>query len=136
MAVFAATEYVITVGGTDLSDHIAQVDMPVEYADLDTTTFASGGARERIGGLEDGSITIRFLQDFAASEVDATLWPLRNTKTSVVVKPRNAAVSATNPSYTGTYLVNQLTPISGSVGELATMNVTWPKSGALVRATS
>jgi hypothetical protein len=135
VAHFAFIDAVVTVNGTDLTDHCNQVSFNYSADELDDTAMGDTH-RSRIGGLKDSSVTLGFHADFAASEVDATLWPLRNTKTSVVVKPRNAAVSATNPSYTGTYLVNQLTPISGSVGELATMNVTWPKSGALVRATS
>jgi hypothetical protein len=38
-------------------------------------------------------------------------------------------VTASNPSYTGVFLVSQVAPISGSVGDLATRDVTWPVAG-------
>ena len=48
----------------------------------------------------------------------------------------DAAVSATNPSYTFSVLVSEWTPLNGGVGELATASVTWPISGAITKATS
>lgn len=136
MAVFVATDYQITIGGVDLSDRLTSVELPIESDDVDTTAFGGAGWRSRTGGLKSGSITLNFNQDFAAGETDATLWPLFNTSTTVVVKPTTAAVSVTNPSYTGSFLVNSITPIAGSVGDLATQSLTWPLSGALTRTTA
>lgn len=136
MAIFAATEFVIEVGGVDLSDHINQVELPVEVAELDSTNFASEGWTEQTGGLKSWSATIGFLQDFDAAQVDATLWPLLGTHAALTVKPRDTTVSATNPSYEGTVLVSRITPISGQVGALAAMSVTWPGKGKITRETS
>ena len=91
---------------------------------------------ERTGGLKSGQLSIEFLQDFAASEVDATLFPLLGTTTSFVVKPTSGAVSATNPSYSGNVLVNQHIPVANAVGELATMSVAFPTSGTISRNVS
>jgi hypothetical protein len=132
MAVFAATDYQITVNSVDLSDHIAAVDLPIEADEQEDTAFGDTW-RSRLGGLKDASITISWHQDFAASEVDATLWPLLGTVTEVVVKPTSGTVTTTNPSYTASFLVSKYTPIAGSVGDLATLDTTWPVSGAVVR---
>jgi hypothetical protein len=54
---------------------------------------------------------------------------LFNSNATVVVRPTSGTVSASNPSYTGVFLVSQVNPISGSVGDLATRDVTWPTAG-------
>jgi len=134
MAKFVATDYKVTVAGTNLSTFLNQVELALESDDVETTAFG-GTFRERIGGLKSGSLTLQFMQDFAASSVDATLFPLFNTLATVVITPTSGTVTATNPSYTAVCLVNQYTPHASSVGDLATFSVTWPTSGTVSRGT-
>ena len=135
MAKFSATDYKITVNGTNLSTNLNSVELALESDDLETTAFG-GTFRERIGGLKTGSLTLQFMQDFGASSVDATLFPLFNTLATVVITPTSSTVSATNPSYTAVCLANAYTPANAAVGDLATFSITWPTSGTVVRATS
>ena len=136
MAKYVLVEPKILINGTNLSDHIAQVTLGEEVADVTTTAFGSRGVT-RIAGLEDSSITLAFHQDFAAASVDVTLSPLVGTLATVVVTPQGtAAASATNPVYSAVCLVTQYSPIDGSVGDLATFNVTWPVSGTVTRSTA
>lgn len=135
MAIFVATDFDITISGTDLSDHITAVELPVEAETRDSTAFGDTW-REHTPGLKAGSITIGFQQDYAASEVDATLWPLLGTAVTVIVAPTSGTLSATNPGYTGSFIVSQFSPISGTIGDLAVMSVTWLLSGALSRDTT
>lgn len=135
MAKFVATDYKITLNGTNLSTSLASVELPIEVEEQDTTAFGSAW-RSRIAGLKSGSITLEFHQDFGSSAIDATLWPLLGTNATVVVTPTSATVSATNPSYTGSYLVTQYSPFASTVGDLATLSVTWPLTGELTRATA
>ena len=125
----------ITINSVDLTDHIASVTINQKYAELDTTVFGTAG-KQRIAGLEDSSIAIEFLQDYASASVEATLNGLLGTTTTVVVQAKTGAVSATNPKFTATCLVTELQPIAGAAGELAKQSVTWPVSGTTVRATS
>jgi len=136
MATFVITSPVITVNGVDLSDHVTSVEINDSTADVNTTNFGSSGNTTRTGGLKDGSITIEFQQDYAASKVDATIWAARGTVIAVQVKATSAANSATNPRYDGSYLVNQYKPVAGKVGDLSTLSVSWPRSGDLTRTTS
>jgi hypothetical protein len=133
MAKFAATDYKITINGTNLSTSLNSVELALESDDLETTAFGTT-FRERIGGLKTGSLTLQFMQDFGASSVDATLFPLLNTIATVVIVPTSSTVSATNPSYTASCLVNAYSPHASSVGDIATFSVTWPTSGTVVRA--
>ena len=73
MAKFSATDYKITINGTNLSTSLNSVELALESDDLETTAFGTT-FRERIGGLKSGSVTLQFMQDFAASSVDATLF--------------------------------------------------------------
>jgi len=136
MARIVLTNALVTVNGIDLSDLISSVSLNSSIDVVETTAFSSTAARTRIGGLADNSISLEFHQDYASGEVEATIYPLLGTVTTVTVKPVNAATSATNPLYTASALVSEWTPLNGAVGELATASVTWPVSGAIVKTTA
>lgn len=137
MAVYAATDHKITLNGTNLSNVLQSVSLDVSSDEIETTAFG-GGWRTRIQGLKSGSVTLNFFQDFGASSVDATITPLFNAGSyaTVVVTPTSSAVSATNPAWTAVCLVSQYQPFSASVGDIATLSVTWPTSGTVSRATA
>lgn len=135
MAKFAATDFDITIGGTDFSDSLAAVTLDVSREQLEITAFGDS-ARRYIGGLQDSSVTLSFHQDFAAGAVDSTIWSNLGGTVAIVVKPTSGAVSATNPSYSFNALVVQSTPFASNVGDLATMDVTWPVDGAITRGTA
>jgi hypothetical protein len=136
MARIVLTNALVTVNAVDLSDYVASVTLNSSIDVVETTAFSSTAARTRIGGLADNSISLEFHQDYASGEVEATIYPLLGTVTTVTVKPVNAATSATNPLYTASALVSEWTPLNGAVGELATASVTWPVSGAIVKTTA
>jgi hypothetical protein len=135
LAKFVATDYNITINGTNFSTSLASVELPVEVEEQETTAFGSTW-RTRIAGLQSGSITLEFHQDFAASAIDATIYPLLGTNATVTVRPAGSVTSATNPSFSGTFLVTQYSPFNSTVGDLATLSLTWPLTGALTRATA
>ena len=137
MAVFVATDYKITLNGTNLSNVLQSVSLDISSDEIETTAFG-GGWRTRIQGLKSGSVTLNFFQDFGASSVDATITPLFNAGSyaTVVITPTSSAVSATNPAWTAVCLVSQYQPFSASVGDIATLSVTWPTSGTVSRATA
>jgi hypothetical protein len=135
MARLVFTKPSITINSVDLTDRIAQVAIDMSFAEVTTTAFGDS-AVTRVAGLGDHSVSLSFHQDFAAGEVEATIYPLLGTTTTVVVKPVNTTTSTDNPSYTFTALVNSWAPISGSVGDLLTADVTWPVSGIVNKTTS
>ena len=135
MAKFAATDYFVSISGTDFSSSLNSVELAEEADNLETTAFGSTW-RTRIGGLKQASLTLNFMQDFAAGSVDATLNGLLGSIATVVIRPTSGTVTATNPSYTMTALVTQYSPFASSVGDIATLSVTWPISGSVTRATA
>jgi len=136
MARIVLTNAYVTVNSVDVSDHVASVTLNSSIDVVETTAFSTTAARTRIGGLADNSITLEFHQDYASGSIEATIYPLLGTTTSVVVKPNGSTTSASNPAYTSTVLVSEWTPLNGAVGELATASVTWPVSGAITQTTA
>jgi len=135
MPKFVAIDYKVTINGTDFSSSINSIDLSIESAEVETTAFGSTFTT-RVGGLKSASITLDFHQDFGSASVDSVLFPLLNSLATVVIVPTSGTVSATNPSYTAVCLVNQYQPFASAVGDLATLSVTWPTSGTVVRATA
>ncbi len=135
MAVFLQNDVQVTVNSVDLTDHVASVSWSESSDELETTSMGSAN-RTRIGGLKDGSVSIEFHQDFAASSVYQTLYSLLGTVTTVEMTPTSAAVAADNPKHSASALVTELPIIDGSVSDLATVSVTWPLSGAVTVTTS
>jgi hypothetical protein len=145
MARLVLTNVEVTIGGVDLSNHIASVTLGSTYDVVETTAFAgisgaSGSvpyaAKTRVAGLVDNSVTLEFHQDFAASSVEATIYPLLGTIPTITVQALNEATSATNPLYTFDAVVSEWTPLNGAVGELATASVTWPITGPIAKTTA
>jgi hypothetical protein len=136
MAIFVATDFTVSVNGsTALASYLTQVELKLSANDVTTTAFGSTFVT-RVAGLKEGSLTLAFNQDYAASTVDATLFPLLGSNATVVIKPTSSAVSSANPSYSAVCLVTDLTPVSGQIGDLATFSVTWPTNGTVTRATA
>ena len=135
MAKFYAQDYKITIGTTVLSDSIASVTLDISADEIETTSFGST-YRTRIGGLRDGSVSFDFHQDFGAGSVDALLFPLMGSTVAIKIAPTSGTVTATNPEYRFTALCTQYQPYSGSIGDLATLSVTWPTASEIVRGTA
>jgi len=135
VAKFAATDFAITIGGTDFSDSLAAVTLDISREQLETTSFGNT-ARSYIAGLEDASVTLSFHQDFAAGSVDSFIHSNLGGTVAVVIKPTSGAVSSSNPSYSFDALCVQSTPFSSNVGDLATQDLTFPVSGGVTRGTA
>ena len=116
----------VTVNGVNLSDHATALSVETTRDEVDVTAF---GAVQKVAmpGLGDGTMTATFLQDYAAGSVDATLQAASVLTVGFVVemRPVNGARSTTNPGYVMTVLMYGYNPISGSVGDAATVDVTF-----------
>lgn len=117
----------------DLSDHVQSVTLNTS-ADIQEDTAMGTSYKTRLGGLLDWSLDVTFKQDFAAAKVDATMFPILGKAGTFTGKPTSAAVGATNPSYSGECILATYAPIGNSVGDLATVSVTFQGNGTLTRA--
>lgn len=134
MAQIVLKDASISIASVELADRSNSVEVNYEIESVEVTAF--GGNRSFVGGLQNNTCTVELMQDFAASETEATIFPLVGTQVTLIFKPTSGAVSATNPSYTitGAYLASH-TPIAAAVGELAMTSLTFT-GGTLVKATS
>lgn len=137
MASLAFTDAFLSINAVDLSDRVKSVTLTYEAEMLDDTSMGDT-TRINLAGLKNWQMQVDFKQDFAASEVDATIFPLVSggTTFTVILRPTSASVSATNPNYTGTGIISNYSPLGNQVGELATAPVTIVPAGALSRATA
>lgn len=136
MAVFLNNKVGVKVNSVDLSDHVSQISINRSFDELEVTAMGDTG-HKFVKGLEASSISISFFNDTASSKVLATLQAAWGTSVNVVLlQDKDAAVSATNPLYTASCLINNTTDINGSVADLGTIDVTWTVNGAITVATS
>ena len=137
MARIVLTDVGVVLGGVDLSDHIASVEIAQNFDEVETTAFGDGG-RTRIAGLEDSTLSLSFHQDFATADVEATIGPLVGGTASFELSPFGTAVAAsgTAPRYSGTVLITEWTALNGTIGDLSTADVTWPVVGQIAKGTA
>ena len=136
MAVFLNNLVGVKVNSVDLSDLVQSVTLNRSFEELDVTAMGDSG-RKAVKGLEASSVTIDFLNDTAATKTLATLQAAWGTNVTVVLlQTKGTAVSATNPLYTMTCLVNNTTDINGAVGDIGTQSVTWNVSGTVAVTTT
>ena len=83
-------------------------------------------------GLEASTITLDFLNDTAASNVNATLQAAWGTTVNLTLKQTSAAISATNPEFQTTVLVNNTQDINGAVGDISTQSITFTCQSVIV----
>ena len=136
MAIFLNNKVGVKVNTVDLSDHVTSVTLNRSFNELSVTAMGDTGEKY-VKGLETSNVSISFLNDTASAQVLATLQAAWGTSVTVVLlQEKGTAVSATNPLYTMTCLVNNTTDINGGVGDLGTQDVTWTVNGAITVATT
>lgn len=133
MATFALVNEYLIFNSVNLSDHVKSATVSAEGDQLDSTTMGDTW-REFLMGVKSGTLTIEFLDDFAASSVDATIWAAFNAGTVVAaaVRPVNTTIASTNPEYQFNVLPNQWN-MGGSHGELAGKSLSFPLSGSITQ---
>jgi hypothetical protein len=131
MAIFLSNGVVVTLNSVDLSDHVTSATINRVFDELEVTAMGDS-AHKFVKGLEASTITLDFLNDTAAGEVLATLQAAWGTTVPLTLKQTSAAVSATNPEYQTTVLVNNTTDINGAVGDISTQSITFTCNSPIV----
>ena len=125
----------ISFNGTDISANCASITISTTAAEVSTTAFGSS-AQTRVSGLIDNSVTLSVHNDYNA--IDGLFFPLvGSTAVTCVVKPNGtAAASSTNPQYAFSVLPTAHEMVKGAIGDLATMSISFPISGAITKTGS
>jgi hypothetical protein len=135
MAVYLSNGVSVTVNSVDLSSLVSSATINRSFDELEVTAMGDSG-HKFVKGLEASSITLDFFNDSASAKTLQTLNSTWGTSVTVVIKQTSAAVSAENPSYTMTCLINNITPVNGAVGDLSTQSVTWNVNGTIAVASA
>lgn len=126
----------LSINANVLHSFTRKAELTAEVEEKDVTNYASLGWKEVLGGLKSGELSCEFLQDFAATQLDSIMWPLLGLVVPFEVRADQAAVGTSNPKYTGNILITGWNPLTGSVGDEATVSLGFPTSGAVTRATA
>ena len=127
MAIFLNNKVGFKVGATpvDFSDHVTNFSLTQQADQLEVTAMGDT-AHKFVTGLSADTITVTLLNDTAAGSILATLQAAYGTTVAFkAIQDSTAAVSATNVLYTGTILIDNLTPINGAVADEAMMDLTF-----------
>jgi hypothetical protein len=136
MAVFLNNKVGVKINTVDLSDHVTAVTINRTFDELEVTAMGDT-AHKFVKGLEASTVTIDFLNDTASANVLATLQAAWGTTvTCVFLQDKDTAVSATNPLYTVSLLVNNTTDINGAVGDIGTQSITFTANSTVAVATT
>jgi hypothetical protein len=125
MAIFLNNKVGVKINAVDLSDHVTSVTLNYAADELEVTAMGDT-AHKFVKGLESGTLTVSFLNDTATSQVLQTLnGAFGTTVATKLIQEKGTSVTATNPVYEFDILVNNLTPINGGVGDMATQDITF-----------
>jgi hypothetical protein len=135
MAKQVLTNVAVTFGtaNTDISGYVTSITLSTTAAEVATSAMGSS-AMTRIQGMIDSSVTIELQQDYPT--IEKLFWDAFTAGTAVpmTVKPNGtAAASSSNPSYAFSALPTSWTPVNGAIGDLATVSITYPISGAITK---
>ena len=135
MAVYLNNTVVVTLNSVALTDHVTSATINRVFDELEVTAMGDT-AHKFVKGLEASTITLDFLSDTATANVNATLQAAWGTTVPLTLKQTDDAVSATNPLYSTTILVNNTTDINGDVASIATQSITFTCNSPIVITTS
>lgn len=138
MAVFLNNKVGVKIGTVDLSSLVSSVSLNRTFDELEVTAMSDSGHRF-VKGLEASSLSISFYNDTESNKTLQTLqgvWGTNATVKLVQDATSPVTISATNPLYTMTCLVNGITDINGATADLSTIDVQWNVSGTVAVATS
>ena len=130
----------LKIATVDLSAYITSITLTQTFDEVETTTMGAT-AHQFSKGLEASTLQVDFLNDWDAAKVCATLQAAYGTSVTALIVPVRAAsattINATNPLYTVSILVNNLTPVgSGGPGDYATSSLTFTCTSTVAYATS
>ena len=138
MSIYLDNEVGLKIATIDLSEYVTSIQLTQTFDEVETTSMGST-SHVFSKGLEASTLTVDFLNDWAAAKVQATLQAAYGTTVTAVVIPlKDDPVSATNPLYTVSILVNNLTPVGspGTPADYARSSMTFTCNSTVLYATT
>jgi len=141
MAIYLDNNVGLKIATVDLSQYVTSISLTQTFDEVETTAMSTSSSASHTfaKGLEASTLTVDFLNDWAASAVQATLQAAYGTTvTAVIIPVKGTAVSATNPLYTVSILVNNLTPVGspGTPADFARSSMTFTCNSSVAYSTT
>ena len=127
-----ATAAAPTTPSVDISAFVTNAVINQIVDELEVTAMGDS-AHKFVAGLQSGTFTVDFLNEWASAQVMQTLNAAFGQTLAVsVITVKGTTVSAANPTYQFSILVNNLTPIGqGGVAEIATSSLSFTVNSAI-----
>ena len=136
MAVQLQSTVGVKINSVDISDHVSSATLSQIFDELEITSLGDA-SHKFVKGLEASTLSLDFFNDFAASQVTPTLQAAYGTTvTAVLIPVKGTAVSASNPLFTVSILVNNLTPIAGDVASINASSISFTCNSTVVQTTT
>jgi hypothetical protein len=140
VAIYLDNQVGLKIATVDLSEYVTSITLTQTFDEVETTSMGAA-AHQFSKGLESSTLQVDFLNDWAAAKVQATLQAAYGTSVTALVVPVRGAVtttiSATNPLYTVSILINNLTPVgTGGPEDYARSSMTFTCTSAVAYATT
>lgn len=141
MAIFLNNKVGFKLGATpvDFSDHVTAFSLARAADQIEVTAMGSD-SHQYVTGLSADTITISLLNDNAATGAGSVRAALQAAYGTTVAfkacQDTSSAISATNPLYTGTILIDNLTDINGAVADEAMLDLTYTCNSKTAVATT
>jgi len=140
MAIYLDNNVGLKIATVDLSEYVTSITLTQTFDEVETTSMGAS-SHQFSKGLESSTLQVDFLNDWAASKVQATLQAAYGTSVTALIVPVRAAsatvISASNPLYTVSILVNNLTPVgTGGPEDFARSSMTFTCTSAVAYATT
>lgn len=132
MAHFPLTDAFVNINAVDLSAHVVGGDLNYDNTVVEDGPTMGQTARKNLFVITNWGARIRFKQDFAASQVHATLSPLALAGTVVPLRVRtdkSDAIAATNPELQADCIVQSYKAWGGNFGEVPETEVVLVPAG-------
>ena len=139
MAIYLDNLVGLKIATVDLSSYITAITLTQTFDEVETTTMGDL-SHDFAKGLEASTLQVDFLNDWDAAKVQATLQAAYGTSVTALIVPVRGSptvISAQNPLYTVSILVNNLTPVGTSgPAEYASSSMTFTCTSSVAYATT
>jgi len=137
----------VSLGGKDVSAYVASCRLHVTNPPVSVpNTFGRAGPLREVSDKYDWMLDIEFVTDgWGATELDGIMTAMLKPplgsgsgRIACIIKPDGGTTGTTNPSYTGTAILNEWEPLgsSGAINEAVRQTRTFQGAGDLAKATA
>ena len=105
MAHFVYTNAYLSLGGEDVSEHLRSIQAN-HSQDTPEDPVMGDAYKNRLAGVRDYGVTPTFSDDYAAGSLDEIIDGLFGAPFAVAWRPKNEAISASNPEFQFTGLLS------------------------------